>query len=98
MVESTPHLLSFLERAVGPNDPYNQFFVAMKAWGRYDVVETPTDADLVLELRFTASLSSCDTYQPLLALAILDTKTHFRLWTLTKAWETPTERLLGIGI
>ena len=72
------------ERAVGPNDPYNRFFLAMKAWGRYEIVGTPADADLVLELRFTAPLSSCQTYQPLLALAILDTKTHFRLWTLTK--------------
>ena len=81
-VDSAPPVVS--ERAVGPNDPYNRFFLAMKAWERYEIVGTPADADLVLELRFTAPLSSCQTYQPLLALAILDTKTHFRLWTLTK--------------
>jgi hypothetical protein len=56
----------------------------MKAWGRYEIVRTRADADLVLELRFTAPPASCQTYKPLLALAILDTKTHFRLWTLTK--------------
>lgn len=72
------------ERTTGPNEPYSQFYFAMKSWGRYELVATPADADLVLQLRFNAPLSSCQTYQPQLALAILDTKTRFVLWTLTK--------------
>ena len=69
----------------GPNEPYDQFYVAMQRWGRYELVGAPADADLVLQLRFSAPLSSCETYQPQLTLAILDTKTHFRLWTFTEA-------------
>jgi hypothetical protein len=67
-----------------PTEPYNQFYVAMKRRARYEVVGTPADADLVLQLRFSAPLSSCETYQPQLTLAILDTKTHFLLWTFTE--------------
>ncbi|MGC2793613.1 MAG: hypothetical protein WA899_16430, partial [Candidatus Sulfotelmatobacter sp.] len=34
----------------GPDRPYNQFYAAMKSWGRYEVVSTPADADLVFEI------------------------------------------------
>jgi hypothetical protein len=75
------------KRARGPNEPYNHFYIAMKRWGRYELVGTPADADLVLQLRFSAPLSSCETYQPQLTLAVLDTKTHFQLWTFTEMVE-----------
>jgi hypothetical protein len=73
------------KRARGPNEPYEQFYVAMKHSGRYELVGAPADADLVLQLRFSAPLNSCETYQPQLTLEILDTKTHFLLWTFTEA-------------
>jgi hypothetical protein len=73
------------KRARGPNEPYNQFYFAIKRGGRYELVGTAGDADLVLQLRFTAPLSSCETYQPELTLTILDTKTHFPLWTFTES-------------
>jgi hypothetical protein len=73
------------KRARGPNEPYEQFYVAMKHSGRYELVGAPADADLVLQLRFSAPLNSCETYQPQLLLEILDTKTHFLLWTFTEA-------------
>ena len=73
------------KRARGPNDLYEQFYVAMKHSGRYELVGAPADADLVLQLRFSAPLNSCETYQPQLTLEILDTKTHFLLWTFTEA-------------
>ena len=66
------------------NEPYEQFYVAMKHSGRYELVGAPADADLVLQLRFSAPLNSCQTYQPQLTLDILDTKTHFLLWTFTE--------------
>ena len=34
----------------GPDRPYNQFYAAMKAWGRYEVLSSPPDADLVFEI------------------------------------------------
>jgi hypothetical protein len=45
----------------------------------------PVDADLVLQLPFSTPLNNCETYQPQLTLEILDTKTHFLLWTFTEA-------------
>ena len=56
----------------------------MQRWGRYELVGTPSDADLVLQLRLTSPLSSCQTYEPQIALTILDSNTHFVLWTVTK--------------
>jgi len=68
-----------------PYQPYDQFYAAMKSWGRYDLVAAPADADLVFEIRFTA-LALEDNKEfaiyPQLELAIVDVKTHFRLWTL----------------
>jgi hypothetical protein len=52
--------------------------------GRYELVGTPSDADLVLQFRLAAPLSSCATYEPQIALTILDSDTHFVLWTVTK--------------
>jgi hypothetical protein len=69
-----------------PDHHYNQFYGAMKKWGRYELVAAPADADLVFELRFTAPLSGCnsmDKYEPQLRLSIIDAKTHFLLWGLT---------------
>ena len=71
-------------RTTGPNEPYSQFYFAMQRWGRYELVGTPSDADLVLQLRLTSPLSSCQTYEPQIALTILDSNTHFVLWTVTK--------------
>ena len=68
----------------GPNEPYSQFYFAMQRWGRYELVGTPSDADLVLQLRLSAPLASCHTYQPQIALTILDSNTHFVLWTVTR--------------
>ena len=82
--------LAAFRRAGDPNAPYNKFYLAMRTWGRWELVNTPADADLVLQLHFSAPVSDCvklTSYQPQLELAILDTKTHFRLWTLTEPVE-----------
>ena len=57
----------------------------MKQSGRFELVDAPSDAGPVLKLRFSAPLNNCETYQPPLTLEILDTKTHFLLWTFTEA-------------
>lgn len=77
--------LEAFRRTGGSDQPYNQFYNAMKGWGRYELVAAPADADLVLEIRFAAPLTGCDkicSYAPQLGLTILDAKTHFTLWTL----------------
>ena len=45
---------------------------------------TPSDADMVLQLRLSSPLSSCETCEPQIALTILDSNTHFVLWTVTR--------------
>jgi hypothetical protein len=62
----------------GRNRFYNMFYASMKSWGRYELVATPADADLVFELLFSIKES-----QPQFKLTILDSKTHFALWAFT---------------
>ena len=80
-------VLAATKRAGEPDQGYNQFYAAMKAWGRYELAATPADADLVFEIRFAAPTSDCQkvtTYEPQFGLTIMDAKTHFTLWTLTE--------------
>jgi len=37
----------------GPDRLYNEFYAAMKSWGRYELVGSPHEADLVFEVRQT---------------------------------------------
>ena len=79
--------LSAFEHLGEPNKPYNQFYAAMKNWGHYDLVSSPSDADLVFEIRFDAPLTGSDklnTYAPQYNVTILDVKTHFILWSLAE--------------
>jgi hypothetical protein len=73
--------LAAFKKESDPDKPYNLFYAAMKNWGRYELVADPADADLVFEIRFAAPFS-VGFFTPQFDLAILDGKTHFRLWTL----------------
>jgi len=37
----------------GPDRLYNEFYAAIKSWGRYELVNAPGEADLVFEIRLT---------------------------------------------
>jgi hypothetical protein len=90
--------LDLFKRLGEPDRPYNQFYAAVKSWGRFEVVSAPADADLVFEFQATAPVASCighATCQNLqFGLTILDTKTHFTLWNLIEpiggAWRRQT--------
>jgi hypothetical protein len=46
------------ELALPPGDPdltYNEFYAAMKSWGRYELVISPADADMVLQIQFACT-------------------------------------------
>jgi hypothetical protein len=78
-----------------PDQAYDQFYAAMKSWGRYDLVSAPADADLVMEIRFvTPSYSNgkVATAEPQWGLTILDAKTRFTLWTMTEPVETANRK------
>ncbi len=69
----------------GPDRPYNEFYAAMKSWGRYEVVSSPADADLVLEISW--ALTDTGLRLPVLGqlrLVVIDPKTHVTLWNFTE--------------
>jgi len=69
----------------GPERTYNEFYAAIKGWGHYDFVSTPSDSDLVLQIGFTtiAGFNGSSNY-PQITLFLLDPKTHIVLWTLAE--------------
>ncbi len=79
--------LAIFKRAGEPDQAYDRFYSAMQAWGRYELVSSPGEADLVLEVRFSAPMyynGTLATYEPQFGVRILDAKTHFLLWSLAE--------------
>ena len=74
----------FLDWLGDPDRTYNQFYSACKSWGRFELVSSPSDADLVFAIRFAEHipLGSISSSEPHFDLTILDAKTHFTLWAL----------------
>jgi hypothetical protein len=69
----------------GPDRSYNQFYAAMKGWGRHELVASPADADLVLEISWV--LSDTGLKLPVLGqlrLVVVDPKTRVTLWNFTE--------------
>jgi len=69
----------------GPDRPYNQFYAAVKDWGHYEIVSSPADADLILEISWV--LTDTGLRLPVLGqirLVMIDPKTHATLWNLTE--------------
>lgn len=69
----------------GPARAYDQFYAAMKAWGRFEMVGAPADADLLLEIRqevWAVSLGgkAGSSYTPLFHLEVRDPKTNALLY------------------
>jgi hypothetical protein len=79
----------------GPDRAYNQFYAAMKTWGRYELVGAPGDADLLIEILFTvprieqkvvrgqAALVPIP-YDPQFRVVVRDPKTSALLWAFTE--------------
>ena len=67
------------------DQPYNEFYAAIKDWGRYQVVSSPSDADLIIEIRLDCASGPC--YEGLEA-TILDPKTYAILWVCAESVQT----------
>jgi len=75
----------------GPDRAYNEFYAVMKAWGRYELVGSPGEADLVFEIRFTVfqpehsrGLNGDDpATDAQLRFVVRDAKSREKLWGLT---------------
>jgi hypothetical protein len=61
----------------GPERAYSEFFTQMKAWGRFELVMDPNDADVVFAIRF---VDSPGLPIPQIRVGISDAKTHVALW------------------
>ncbi len=76
-----------------PDRGYNQFYAALKNQGSYQLVNDPSQADLVLELRLTAPYGPSEPSKqkgasdplPMFRLVVYDAKTHTTLWAFTRA-------------
>jgi hypothetical protein len=74
-------------KAAQVNEPYNSFYSALQGWGHWQLVGSPSEADLVLVVRFTAPLAPGPGYSPQVEVTLLDAKSRFPLWTLTQPVE-----------
>ena len=75
---------------------YNQFYAAMKSAGRYELVGSPAEADLLFEIRFLMQPGGTNvfkgdtwgpTYDPQFRLEIRDPKSNALLWGFTEHME-----------
>jgi hypothetical protein len=72
---------------------YNLFYGNVVSWGRYQVVASPAEADLVFELRLMAPNGPANADKqkgasdplPMLRLVIYDRPTHYVLWAVTES-------------
>jgi hypothetical protein len=86
----------FPEPFTGDQDrPYTEFAAALKAKGIFVLVDDPSQADLVLELRLTAPYGPSNPNKqhgtsdplPMVRLVVYDRKTHYVLWAITHSIE-----------
>ncbi len=68
-----------------PRRDYNQFYAAMQAWGRYSLVGSPADADIVAQISIIyipRQIGAEEVPFPSFRVALLDSKTGINLWVL----------------
>lgn len=76
-----------------PDRGYSEVYAGLKAWGRYELVSDPNDADLVFELQLSAPNGPQNPSKqngaadplPMFRLVIMDRKSHYVLWALTES-------------
>jgi hypothetical protein len=70
---------------------FNDIYAALKTWGRYKLVNSPDQADLVFKLKGIAPITELtgnrggvySISSPAFRLTILDPKSNIALWTIT---------------
>ncbi len=77
----------------GSARPYQEFYAALKSWGHYQLVSSPADADLILEISFSNPIVGVNvmstsgggsTSALLLKLVIVEPKSNIPLWWFTE--------------
>jgi hypothetical protein len=70
----------------GPNRAYKEFYDAMKTLGRYRLVPSPSDADIVIEIRVNSAVvvsGNIFRMESLLRATVIEPKTHITLWAVS---------------
>lgn len=60
----------------GPERAYGEFYSAMKAWGRYELVSDPSQADVVFAVRFSDPINT----MPQIRIGVTDARSRIALW------------------
>jgi hypothetical protein len=78
----------------GTAQPYNELYASIKSWEQYEIVATPENADIILQISYANPITevidhslcvgNCAKYSPQFRLALLDPKTSIDLWTITE--------------
>jgi hypothetical protein len=66
----------------GPNGIYDQFYADVKNSGKFEIVDSPADADVALSVSLTV-FAVVPGY-PRFRLSILDPKSNVLLWTISE--------------
>ncbi|AEU38983.1 hypothetical protein [Granulicella mallensis] len=61
----------------GPERAYNEFFQGMQAWGRYELVADPKEADVIFAIRFVDPPGLDD---PQIRVGVTDARGRVSLW------------------
>jgi hypothetical protein len=61
----------------GPERAYGEFYSQMKAWGRYELVSDPKDADVIFAVRFVDPPAIS---HPQIRIGIMDARGRVSLW------------------
>ena len=74
---------------IDPSRPYNQLYASIKAAGKFQLVLSPADADVVLQARFSQSVTAIEFHiggsgDPILKLVVLDPKSNVLLWAFSE--------------
>jgi hypothetical protein len=91
------------ETVLPPGNPdltYNEFYSAMNSWGRYQLVGSPAEADLVFEIRLTSIVGTTRVIQGSggtgqdfqFRLVIFDSKSHVVLWAFSQSIPSSTNK------
>jgi hypothetical protein len=61
----------------GPERAYGEFYSQMKAWGRYELVSDPREADIIFAVRF---VDPPNIVRPQIRVGIMDSTARVSLW------------------
>lgn len=82
---------AFQDYSGDPDRAYHEFYAALKGLGRYELVPTPANADLILEIQmrsqiFAAPKGTENVYA--MRVRILDPASHVALWGFERLIQT----------